>query len=68
MTNADIATIFCVLTVVGMTLVGLLLLRMQRGWPEPGLKRDEFLRRRLGLAPRRRLLSHLHLPRLRLRR
>jgi hypothetical protein len=52
-----------------------LLYQAQRAWPKPGTvnpisakRRDELLRRRFGLQPRRLLLSRLRLPQLRLRR
>jgi len=61
---------FFVVVVIGLLLVGVFVWRTRYAWPPPGLKRDEFLRRRLNLQPqpRRRLLSRLHLPQLRLRR
>jgi hypothetical protein len=65
----DLLRMFFLGATVASSLAALLLLRQMRaGWPPPGLKRDEFFRRRLGLQPRRRLLPRLHLPQLRLRR
>jgi len=63
----DLITLLLILSVVAMLSVLVLLWRIRSAWPEPGLKRDVFVRRRL-LQPRRRLLPCLHLPHLRLRR
>jgi hypothetical protein len=68
MNNGETLILFLVVTLVGVLVIGVFAWRDRYQWPPPGLKRDEFLRCRLGLAPRRRLLPHLHLPRLRLRR
>ena len=56
---------FFVVVVIGLLVVGLFVWRTRYAWPPPGLKRDQYLRRRLGLPPRRRLLPRLRLPQLR---
>jgi len=65
----DVLTMFFLGAAVASSLAAFLLLRQMRaGWPEPGLKRDQLIRRRFGLPPRRRLFPRLRLPQLRLRR